>query len=130
MSGQEDTDRFRALSYPQTSVVLCVFSVVDECSYGDVRSMWYPEVSHYCPNTPIILVGTKVDLRGDAKCREQMSSPPVSFPQGLQLAQEIQAVTYIESSALLQTGLKTLSEETARAVLTPQQTTTSPCTLF
>uniref|UniRef100_A0A6B2LS94 Uncharacterized protein n=1 Tax=Arcella intermedia TaxID=1963864 RepID=A0A6B2LS94_9EUKA len=109
---------------------MCAFSVVNPSSFENVRAKWYPEVSHHCPNTPIILVGTKVDLRGDAKCREQMSSPPVSFPQGLQLAQEIQAVTYIESSALLQTGLKTLSEETARAVLTPQQTTTSPCTLF
>lgn len=26
-------------------------------------SQWYPEVRHYCQHTPIILVGTKLDLR-------------------------------------------------------------------
>ena len=26
---------------------------------------WYPEVSHHCPQTPIVLVGTKLDLRDD-----------------------------------------------------------------
>jgi len=26
---------------------------------------WYPEVNHHCPQTPILLVGTKVDLRDD-----------------------------------------------------------------
>jgi GTPase SAR1 family protein len=31
--------------------------------FGSIQ--WYPEVSHHCPKTPIILVGTKLDLRDD-----------------------------------------------------------------
>ena len=32
----------------------------------------YPEVSHHCPNTPIILVGTKADLREDRDTLERL----------------------------------------------------------
>ena len=34
-------------------------------SLSNVKSKWAPEIRHYCPNTPIILVATKIDLRGD-----------------------------------------------------------------
>jgi len=65
-AGQEYYDRLRPLSYPQTDVFLCAFSVVSSSSFEKVLSKWYPEVSHHCPNVPIILVGTKVDLREDS----------------------------------------------------------------
>ena len=57
--------RLRPLSYPQTDVFLICFSVTSPASFENVRAKWYPEVSHHCPNTPIILVGTKLDLRED-----------------------------------------------------------------
>ena len=47
---------------------------------------WYPEVSHHCPNTPIILVGTKLDLRDDAETNEKLREKklaPITYPQGL-----------------------------------------------
>ena len=34
---------------------------------ANVKSKWFPEIRHYCPNTPIILVATKTDLRGAEK---------------------------------------------------------------
>ena len=34
-------------------------------SLSNVKSKWAPEIRHCCPNTPIILVATKIDLRGD-----------------------------------------------------------------
>lgn len=44
---------------------------------------WYPEVSHHCPNTPIVLVGTKLDLREDpetiAKLKDKGLSP-ITYP--------------------------------------------------
>ena len=47
-------------------------------------SQWYPEVSHHCPNTPIILVGTKLDLRDDKETIEKLKEKqlsPVSYTQ-------------------------------------------------
>ena len=45
---------------------------------------WYPEVRHHCPNTPIILVGTKLDLREDKETIEKLKDKklaPITYPQ-------------------------------------------------
>ena len=34
-------------------------------SLENVREKWVPEVTHYCPGTPFLLVGTQTDLRED-----------------------------------------------------------------
>ena len=62
-AGQEDYDRLRPLSYPQTDVFLICFSVVSPPSYENARNKWNPEIMHHCPTTPKLLVGTKTDLR-------------------------------------------------------------------
>jgi len=122
-AGQEDYDRLRPLSYPQTDVFLNAFSVVNPSSFENVRAKWYPEVSHHCPNTPIILVGTKVDLREDGPTIEKLSAKkqaPITYEQGLQMMQEIGGVKYMECSALTQMGLKAVFDEAIRAVLAPK----------
>ena len=53
---------------------------------------WYPEVRHHCPSTPIILVGTKLDLRDEKDTIEKLKEKklaPITYPQGLALAKEI-----------------------------------------
>ena len=62
-AGQEDYDRLRPLSYPQTDVFLVCFSVVNPTSLENVEFKWFKELQHHATNVPIILVGTKVDLR-------------------------------------------------------------------
>nr|3SBD_A Chain A, Ras-related C3 botulinum toxin substrate 1 [Homo sapiens]3SBD_B Chain B, Ras-related C3 botulinum toxin substrate 1 [Homo sapiens]3SBE_A Chain A, Ras-related C3 botulinum toxin substrate 1 [Homo sapiens] len=119
-AGQEDYDRLRPLSYPQTDVFLICFSLVSPASFENVRAKWYPEVRHHCPNTPIILVGTKLDLRDDKDTIEKLKEKkltPITYPQGLAMAKEIGAVKYLECSALTQRGLKTVFDEAIRAVL-------------
>jgi len=64
-AGQEEYARLRALSYPETDVFLLCFSVVSPSSFDNIKSKWYPEVSHHCPEAKIMLVGTKIDLRED-----------------------------------------------------------------
>uniref|UniRef100_A0A671UGQ7 Rho-related GTP-binding protein RhoG n=1 Tax=Sparus aurata TaxID=8175 RepID=A0A671UGQ7_SPAAU len=91
-AGQEDYDRLRPLSYPQTDVFLICFSLVSPASFENVRAKWYPEVRHHCPNTPIILVGTKLDLRDDKDAVERLRDKklsPITYPQGLAMAREI-----------------------------------------
>lgn len=56
------------------------------------RPQWFPEVRHHCPSTPIILVGTKLDLRDDKETIEKLKEKklaPITYPQGLALAKEI-----------------------------------------
>ena len=70
---------------------------------------WYPEVSHHCPNTPIILVGTKLDMRDNADTIQSLREKklaPIAFAQGVSMGKEIGAVKYCECSALTQKGLK------------------------
>lgn len=122
-AGQEDYDRLRPLSYPQTDVFLICFSLISPASYENVRAKWYPEVSHHCPNTPIILVGTKLDLRDDKETIEKLKEKklaPVLYTDGLKMSKEISAQKYLECSALTQKGLKTVFDEAIRAVLCPQ----------
>lgn len=122
-AGQEDYDRLRPLSYPQTDVFLICFSLISPASFENVRAKWYPEVSHHCPSTPIILVGTKLDLRDDKETIEKLKDKklgPVVYTEGLKMCKEIQATKYLECSALTQKGLKTVFDEAIRAVLCPQ----------
>jgi len=123
-AGQEDYDRLRPLSYPQTDVFLICFSLTSPASYENVRAKWYPEVSHHCPNTPIILVGTKLDLRDDKETIEKLREKklcPITTAQGLQMDKEVNSTKYLECSALTQKGLKQVFDEAIRAVLCPRK---------
>jgi len=100
-AGQEEYDRLRPLSYPDSDVILIVFSVDFPTSLHNVTDKWYPEVSHFCPTTPLILIGTKTDLRQDDHTRRMLSAQgttPVTPEQGAAVAQEIGA-RYMECSA-------------------------------
>ncbi|CAM0947580.1 unnamed protein product [Alopecurus aequalis] len=64
-AGQEDYNRLRPLSYRGADVFLLAFSLISKASYENVSKKWIPELKHYAPGVPIILVGTKLDLRDD-----------------------------------------------------------------
>jgi len=121
-AGQEDYDRLRPLSYPQTDVFLVAFSLISRASFENVKQKWHPELKHHCPGVPMILVGTKLDLRSDgqtvAKLREK-GQAPISFEEGLEVAKTIGATKYLECSALTQKGLKNVFDEAIRVVLCP-----------
>jgi len=122
-AGQEDYDRLRPLSYPQTDVFLICFSVVSPSSFENVTSKWCPEIKHHCPDAPILLIGTKIDLREDKEALQALSDnghSPIKREQGQKLANKIRAVKYLECSALTQRGLKQVFDEAVRAVLRPQ----------
>ena len=76
-----------------------------------------------------------MDLREDKETLEKLKEKklsPISYPQGLAMAKEINAVKYLECSALTQKGLKAVFDEAIRAVLCPKPRARpkKPCTLL
>lgn len=82
-AGAEDYPRLRPLSYPQTDVFMVCMSVYDPKSYSlDKTKMWTDNLVHamaFCQEVllwgndgeiPVILVGTKTDLRNDDKFKD------------------------------------------------------------
>ena len=101
------------------------------CRFENVKAKWFPELKHHSPGVPMILVGTKLDLRSDpntvAKLREKSPpTTPIAFEEGLDQCKTIGAVKYLECSALTQKGLKSVFDEAIRVVLCPPQVCTRP----
>jgi len=116
-AGQEDYDRLRPLSYPGTDVFLACFSTISASSFANIKEKWVPEIMHNCPAAPVILVGTKTDLRETQQFRHQA----ISTEQGQKLCKEIDAACYCECSALTQDGLKEVFDSAIRSVLSPKK---------
>jgi len=117
-AGQEDYDRLRPLSYPQTDVFVICFSLVSHASFENVEHKWSPEIKQHAPGIPIILVGTKLDLREDKDTIEALRSKNLQYVntvEGLNMAQTIGAFKYIECSALTQEGLKSVFDLAIKA---------------
>jgi cell division control protein 42 len=113
-AGQEDYDRLRPLSYPQTDVFLVCFSVTSPASFENVREKWFPEVHHHCPGVPCLIVGTQTDLRDDPGVREKLARQkmqPIRKEDGDRMAKDLGAVKYVECSALTQYKLKDVFDE-------------------
>lgn len=59
-AGQEEYDRLRTLSYPQTNIFIICFSISSPASYENVKHKWHPEVrGQMCP----ALTHSAFDLR-------------------------------------------------------------------
>lgn len=119
-AGQEDYNRLRPLSYPDTDVLLVCFSVDSPDSLENVSEKWYSEIMHYCARVPIILLGCKVDLRDDPRVIEQLraqNQTPVTTAEGERVAKEIDAVEYIECSARTGQGVRDVFQAATRAAL-------------
>jgi len=132
-AGQEEYDRLRPLSYANANVFLICFSVVNPTSYENVSSKWYPEVIHFCPDVPQILVGTKTDLRKDESIVEKLKSSgqnPVTTEQGESLAKKIKAIKYLECSAKTGENLKQVFDEAVKSVLFRGTAQKKKCTIL
>ena len=46
-AGQEDYDRLRPLSYPQTDCFIVMYSICSRSSFDNVTSCWLPEIAHH-----------------------------------------------------------------------------------
>lgn len=135
-AGQEDYDRLRPLSYPDSNVILICFSIDSPDSLDNVLEKWISEVLHFCQGVPIILVGCKADLRNDPNTIEalrQQGQQPVSTSEGQAVAQKIGAADYLECSARTGQGVREVFEAATRASLkkvTKQSSGKKKCVLL
>ena len=129
-AGAEYYDRLRPLSYPQTDVFLVCFSLISPATFENVAEKWVPEVEHHRPNTPIVLVGTQLDLRDDAETIEKLKErrlAPITRKQGEAMQRKIAAMAYVECSALTQKGLKHVFDEAVRTAIQSMSCTCIHC---
>ncbi|KAJ3194953.1 GTP-binding protein Rho1 [Irineochytrium annulatum] len=119
-AGQEDYDRLRPLSYPDSHVILICFAVDSPDSLDNVMEKWISEVLHFCSGLPILLVGCKKDLRNDGRVIEDLrknNQSPVTTQQGTAVAEKIGAYKYLECSARSGEGVREVFEHATRAAL-------------
>lgn len=117
-TGQEDADRLRPLSYPQTDVFLICFSIASPSSFVSAYTKWASEITQWAPHTPIIFVGTQSELRNDAEANRQLAAhglQAVGTDEAHDKAFDIKAFKYVECSINTREGLNIVLDEAARA---------------
>ncbi|AMD19414.1 HBR513Wp [Eremothecium sinecaudum] len=133
-AGQEEYDRLRPLSYPQTDIFIICFSVNERASFHNAFDKWFPEIRHNT-NTestewflksgkyPILLVGTKADLRDSAHEEDRLreiNEDFVSRAEIKRLVTECGFMGYVECSAATQEGVVEVFETAVRCVIYEQ----------
>ncbi|KAJ1439024.1 Small GTPase superfamily [Sesbania bispinosa] len=127
-AGQEDYNRLRPLSYRGADVFVLAFSLVSSASYENVLKKWIPELQHFAPGVPVVLVGTKLDLRED---KHYLADHPGLVPvtseqdlvhdQGEELRKLAGAAYYIECSSKTQQNVKSVFDAAIKVVIKPPQ---------
>uniref|UniRef100_W5MCQ1 Rho-related BTB domain-containing protein 1 n=1 Tax=Lepisosteus oculatus TaxID=7918 RepID=W5MCQ1_LEPOC len=121
-----DHHKDRRFAYGRSDVVVLCFSLANPNSLRHVRTMWFPEIKHFCPRTPIILVGCQLDLRyadleAVNRARRPLAKPikPTDIlppERGHEVAKEL-GVPYYETSVVAQFGVKDVFDNAIRAAL-------------
>ncbi|XP_068669721.1 rac-like GTP-binding protein RAC2 isoform X1 [Aristolochia californica] len=132
-AGQEDYNRLRPLSYRGADAFLLAFSLISRPSFENISKKWVPELRHYAPSVPIVLVGTKLDLREDKQffmdhpgactistAQYSKSRLILSFNhEGEELKKQTGAVAYIECSSKTQQNVKAVFDAAINVILQP-----------
>ncbi|KAF2720348.1 hypothetical protein K431DRAFT_226692 [Polychaeton citri CBS 116435] len=125
-AGQEEFDRLRSLSYDDTHAIMLCFSVDSPDSLENVESKWVAEIAENCPGVKLVLVALKCDLRekkeddedGGAGVGSGREKSMITYKQGLEVAERIKALRYLECSAMKNRGVNEAFTEAARVALT------------
>ncbi|KAE9372494.1 hypothetical protein N431DRAFT_466738 [Stipitochalara longipes BDJ] len=123
-AGQEEFDRLRSLSYDDTHAIMLCFSVDSKDSLENVESKWVGEIAENCQNVKLVLVALKCDLRElnaeddvDADGQHREKKEMITYNQGLEVARRINALRYLECSAMRNRGVNEAFTEAARVAL-------------
>ncbi|EFQ32545.1 Ras family protein [Colletotrichum graminicola M1.001] len=140
-AGQEEFDRLRSLSYGRiigqgglnnvgllgaddTDLIMLCYSVDSKDSLENVESKWVGEIADNCPGVKLVLVALKCDLREadneeeeGAEGQQREKRPMINYEQGLEVARRINALRYLECSAMRNRGVNEAFTEAARVAL-------------
>ncbi|MBN3280683.1 RHOF protein, partial [Polyodon spathula] len=119
-AGQEDYDRLRPLSYQNANLVIVCYDVTNPTSFDNVLIKWFPEVNHFCLGVPIILIGCKTDQRKDKERTRKLKASdlePITYLQGEEIAQQINAEMYLECSAKFRENIEDVFKEATKTAL-------------
>jgi GTPase SAR1 family protein len=101
-------------------VFIICFSINIPASYENIKKKWLPEIKQHAESAPIILVGTKSDLRNDPdtiNTLKKKGQAPITSEQGSALQRDIGAAKYMECSAKRNENVKEIFNEAIRAHL-------------
>jgi len=125
-----DHHKDRRFAYGRSDVVLMCFDIGRASSLENCKEMWFAQIKRFCPNTPVILVGCKNDLRFIHKDEQYLKfcnqrSPLVRrvCETDLVMPEEARAVArqlgipYYEASVLTYFGIDQVFENAIRAAL-------------
>ena len=114
-AGQEGYERLRPLSYPQTDVFLLCFKADKPKTLEHIRTKWYPETSHHCPEVKRILVCITECAPEDEN--ENESDKAVSIEDCRAVAEEIHASNFVVCNLSTRQGVQEVFEEAARVAM-------------
>lgn len=121
-----DHHKDRRFAYGRSDVVVLCFSIANPNSLNHVKTMWYQEIKHFCPRTPVVLVGCQLDLRYADLEAVNRARRPLARPikrsdilppeKGREVAKEL-GIPYYETSVFDQFGIKDVFDNAIRAAL-------------
>lgn len=125
-AGQSDYDAMRPGVYPETDVFLLCFSIASPDSFNNIKKRWIPHLKAQkaAKNVPLVLVGTKADLRHDHQTIQGLLDKGQMFVReadAKELGRDIGAIHYFETSAISQDGLREAFHEAVRIGMTPNK---------
>ena len=116
-AGQEEYDRLRPMSYPNTNVLIICYSIDSRNSFQNINQRWLPEIKHFCPNIPFVIAATKVDLRDSEDALKKLENEGktiISKDEGVAFVKKVKGAKYCECSALQNKGVTDLFDDAVR----------------
>ena len=113
-------------STDDTDLIMLCYSVDSKDSLENVESKWVGEIADNCPGVKLVLVALKCDLRENAEDEDEAAAdaagqrekkPMINYDQGLEVARRINALRYLECSAMRNRGVNEAFTEAARVAL-------------
>ena len=115
-----------------TDLIMLCYSVDSKDSLENVESKWVGEIADNCPGVKLVLVALKCDLRENSEDDDDEGAgaaepdtingprekkPMIKYDQGLEVARRINALRYLECSAMCNRGVNEAFTEAARVAL-------------